>query len=139
MLQQNGIVQFTIRQTEIIQIQLQNILEYESGMVLYRKAIRDKIPDIIKKSGNSCNVKKLSDDEFLPELEKKLREEVEEYLKSKSVEELADAVEVIYRIAELKGISNEKLEMLREEKASKRGKFSDNLFLVDATEEEHVS
>ena len=102
----------------------------------YDKAIRDKIPDIIKKSGNSYNVKKLSDDEFLPELEKKLREEVEEYLKSKSVEELADAIEVIYRIAELKGISNEKLEMLREEKASKRGKFNENLFLVDATEEE---
>ena len=100
----------------------------------YDKAIRDKIPDIIKKSGNSYNVKKLSDDEFLPELEKKLREEVEEYLKSKSVEELADAVEVIYRIAELKGISNEKLEMLREEKASKRGKFSDNLFLIDTTD-----
>ena len=100
----------------------------------YDKAIRDKIPDIIKKSGNNCNVKKLSDDEFLPELEKKLREEVEEYLKSKSVEELADAVEVIYRIAELKGISNEKLEMLREEKANKRGKFNDNLFLIDTTD-----
>ena len=101
----------------------------------YDKAIRDKIPDIIKKSGNSYNVKKLSDDEFLPELEKKLREEVEEYLKSKSVEELADAVEVIYRIAELKGTSKEKLEMLREEKASKRGKFNENLFLIDATDE----
>ena len=100
----------------------------------YDKAIRDKIPDIIKKSGNNCNVKKLSDDEFLPELEKKLMEEVEEYLKSKSVEELADAIEVIYRIAELKGISNEKLEMLREEKANKRGKFNDNLFLIDTTD-----
>ena len=102
----------------------------------YDKAVRDKIPDIIKESGNSCNIKKLSNDEFLPELEKKLREEVEEYLESKSVEELADAIEVIYRIAELKGISKEKLEMLREEKASKRGKFNENLFLVDTTEEE---
>jgi len=102
----------------------------------YDKAIRDKIPDIIKKSGNSYNVKKLPDDEFLPELEKKLREEVEEYLESKSVEELADAIEVIYRIAELKGTPKEKLEMLREEKASKRGKFNENLFLVDAIEEE---
>ena len=102
----------------------------------YDKAVRDKIPDIIKKSGNSCNVKKLSNDEFLPELEKKLREEVEEYLESKSVEELADTIEVIYRIAELKGTSKEKLEMLREEKASKRGKFNENLFLVDTTEEE---
>ena len=97
----------------------------------YDKAIRDKIPDIIKKSGNSCNVKKLSNDEFLPELEKKLREEVEEYLESKSVEELADAIEVIYRIAELKGTTKEKLERLREEKASERGEFNENLFLVD--------
>ena len=102
----------------------------------YHKAIRDKIPDIIKKSGNSCNVKKLSDEEFLPELEKKLREEVEEYLESKSVEELADVIEVIYRIAELKGTSSEKLEILRQEKASKRGKFNENLFLVDATEKD---
>ena len=102
----------------------------------YDKAVRDKIPDIIKESGNSCNIKKLSNDEFLSELEKKLREEVEEYLESKSVEELADAIEVIYRIAELKGTSKEKLEMLREEKASKRGKFNENLFLVDTTEEE---
>ena len=105
----------------------------------YTKAVRDKIPDIIKKSGGSCNIKKLSDDEFLPELEKKLREEVEEYFESKSVEELVDAIEVIFRIAELKGTSNEKLEMLREEKASKRGKFNENLFLVDTTEEESVS
>ena len=100
-------------------------------MTLYSKAIRDKIPDIIKKSGNSCNVKKLPDDEFLPELEKKLREEVEEYLESKSVEELADTIEVIYRIAELKGTSKEKLETLREEKASERGELNENLFLVD--------
>ena len=57
-------------------------------------------------------------------------------MESTSVEELADAIEVIYRIAELKGTSKEKLEMLREEKASKRGKFNENLFLVDATEEE---
>ena len=102
----------------------------------YDKAVRDKIPDIIKKSGNSCNIKKLSDDEFLPELEKKLMEEVEEYFESKSVEELVDAIEVIYRIAELKGTYKEKLEMLREEKASKRGKFNENLFLVDATEKD---
>ena len=105
-------------------------------MTSYNKPIRDKIPDIIQKSGSNCNVKKLSDDEFLPELEKKLGEEVGEYLESKSVEELADTIEVIYRIAELKGTSKEKLETLREEKAGKRGKFNENLFLVDASKEE---
>ena len=100
-------------------------------MILYRKAIRDKIPDIIKKSGNDCNVKILPDNEFLSELERKLGEELDEYLESKSVEELVDVIEVVYRIAELKGVSRKKLETLREEKASQRGKFKENLFLVD--------
>ena len=102
----------------------------------YDKAIRDKIPDIIKKSGNSYNVKKLSDDEFLPELEKKLREEVEEYLENKSVEELTDIIEVINRISELKGVSHNELEKIRQKKADERGKFNENLFLVDVIKEE---
>ena len=59
-------------------------------MVIYNKAIRDKIPEIIKNSGNSSVVKNLSNEKFLVELEKKLKEEVEEYLENKSVEELTD-------------------------------------------------
>ena len=59
-------------------------------MVIYNKAIRDNIPEIIKNSGNSSVVKNLSDEKFLVELEKKLKEEVEEYLENKSVEELTD-------------------------------------------------
>ena len=35
----------------------------------YNKAIRDKIPEIIQKDGYSCNVKTLSDEEFLEHLE----------------------------------------------------------------------
>ena len=42
----------------------------------YKKAIRDKIPEIIQESGKSFNVKTLSDDEFLIEIEKKLSEEI---------------------------------------------------------------
>ena len=105
-------------------------------MILYRKAIRDKIPDIIKKSGNDCNVRTLPDNEFLSELERKLGEELDEYLESKSVEELVDVIEIVYRIAELKGVSKDKLETLREEKARQRGKFKENLFLVDVTEKD---
>ena len=44
-------------------------------MAIHNKAIRDKIPEIIKKEGHSCNVKTLSDEGFLAELEKKLSEE----------------------------------------------------------------
>ena len=106
-------------------------------MPLYSKAIRDKIPEIIKKSGNDCNIKTLSDEEFLIELDKKLDEELKEYNKSKSVEELADIIEVIERISQLKGVSFDKLEKIRQEKADRRGQFKNNLFLISTSEEEN--
>ncbi len=100
-------------------------------MTKYHKAIRDKIPEIIKKDGYSCNVKTLSDEEFLVEIEKKLSEEVAEYQSDKNPEELADIVEVIYRIAEMRGVSKEELEKIRIKKVEERGSFENNLFLID--------
>ena len=102
-------------------------------MAVYNKAIRDKIPEIIKDSGYDCNVEKLDDSEFLAKLEEKLHEELEEYEQSKSVEELADILEVIFRISELRGTSKDGLEQLRGKKAQERGGFKENLFLVDTT------
>ena len=100
-------------------------------MVIYNKAIRDKIPEIIKESGKNCNVKKLDDSEFLVQLEKKLVEELAEYQESKNVEELADVLEVVYRISNLKGFD---LDKARLEKIEKRGKFEKNLFLIDTSD-----
>ena len=105
-------------------------------LVSYNKAIRDKIPEIIKNSGYSCNVKALSDHEFLIEIEKKLAEEVGEYQKDRDVTELADILEVIYRIAELKGVSKEELEKIRISKNNERGSFEKNLFLIDTSKPE---
>ena len=70
----------------------------------YNKAIRDRIPEIIIKNGKKCNIVTLSNNEFLVEMERKLSEELNEYLESKSENELADILEVVYRIAELRGI-----------------------------------
>ncbi len=99
-----------------------------------KKAVRDKIPSIIKKSGGKCKVKTLSDSKFLVELEKKLKEETSEYTKSKSVEELADIIEVILAIAKLKGTSQAKLEKIRLQKLKERGGFKKNLFLIGTRE-----
>lgn len=82
-------------------------------MIYYDKAVRDKIPEIIQKDGHTCSVKTLSDEQFLVEIEKKLSEEVTEYQNNKNPEELADILEVIYRIAKLRGISKEELENIR--------------------------
>ena len=101
-------------------------------MIKYNKAIRDKIPEIISESGKKFNIKHLDDESFLEELEKKLIEEVNEYADSKDVEELADLLEVIYRISELRGVNSDELDKIRKDKAEKRGKFASNLFLIDA-------
>ena len=102
-------------------------------MTKYDKAIRDKIPEIIEKDGFSCNVETMSDEKFLVEMEKKLSEEVAEYQNDKNPEELADILEVVYRIAKLRGISKEQLEKIRLDKVEKRGAFEDNLFLIDTS------
>ena len=101
-------------------------------MIKYNKAIRDKIPEIIAESGKKYNLKHLDDTSFLAELEKKLTEEVKEYSESKDVEELADLLEVIYRISELRGINSDELDEIRKDKAGKRCKFDSNLFLIDS-------
>jgi predicted house-cleaning noncanonical NTP pyrophosphatase (MazG superfamily) len=104
-------------------------------MTKFNKAIRDKIPEIIRKDGHSCNIQTLSDEKFLVEIEKKLSEEVIEFQNDKNLEELVDILEVIYRIAQLKGISKEELEKIRVKKLQDKGGFEKNLFLIDTSEE----
>lgn len=102
----------------------------------YNKAIRDKIPEIIEQSGSKCNVKTLSDVEFLEKLEEKLLEEVAEYQNDKNPEELADILEVIFRIAELNGLTKEELNEIRVKKMQECGGFEKNLFLTDTLKTE---
>lgn len=99
------------------------------------KVVRDRIPEIMGLSGSECIVNELSDLSFLPELENKLKEEIEEYLKSREPEELADLLEIIYRIAELRGSSKDKLEASRLRKREEKGGFEKNLILLNLFEE----
>ena len=70
--------------------------------------------------------------EFLVEPDKKIDEEIKEYHESKSVEELADIVEVIQKISKLRGTLVEDFEKMRLEKVKKRGGFEKNLFLIES-------
>jgi predicted house-cleaning noncanonical NTP pyrophosphatase (MazG superfamily) len=99
---------------------------------IYNKAIRDKIPEIIKASGKEPKTRQLPNAEFLSKLEEKLVEELKEYQDSKSPEELADILEVIYRIGQLKGSD---LEKIRIKKNQDRGAFEKNLFLIQVDDE----
>lgn len=101
--------------------------------VKYNKLIRDKIPEIIEASGKSCSVQVLSDADYITYLDKKLEEELAEYQADKSMEELADLLEVVYSVSEAKGCSVEQLESIRLEKAEKRGRFTKKLCLKEVS------
>lgn len=98
-------------------------------MKIYNKLVRDKIEEIMITNGAKPITRILSDEEYLKELDKKLLEEVKEYLESGEIEELADIEEVILAILNAKGQTKENLEEIRKKKVLKRGAFNKKIFL----------
>ena len=100
----------------------------------YNKLIRDKIPEIIEAAGKQCIVEVMNEDEYLEALDCKLEEELAEYQADKSLEELADLLEVMYAVVVARGYSIEELERVRKQKAEKRGGFEKRLRLKGVIE-----
>ena len=101
---------------------------------VYHKLVRDRIPEIIEQAGQKCVCSVLSDDEYLKMLDEKLNEELAEYQESKSMEELADLLEVVRAVALARGSSPEEVEEIRRQKAEKRGGFEKKILLEEVTE-----
>ena len=99
--------------------------------MVHNKLVRDLIPDIIRASGNDCRIKILDDAEYLAALDEKLTEELHEYQQDKSMEELADLLEVIRAAITARGSTYEQVEAIRIAKAEKRGGFSARIHLID--------
>ena len=98
---------------------------------IYNKLVRDRIPEIIEADGNVCVAEILTDDRYLQMLDVKLTEELEEYQESKSLEELADLLEVMRAVVKARGWTWEQLEQVRQEKADKRGGFEQKILLKE--------
>ena len=101
---------------------------------IYNKLVRDRIPEIIETDGNICVTEVLPDDRYLQMLDAKLDEELAEYQESKSLEELADLLEVMRAVVKARGWTWEQLEQVRQEKAAKRGGFEQKILLKEVTE-----
>lgn len=98
-------------------------------MKLYNKLVRDRIPEIIKKSGKECEIEIVNGIEKQELLEKKLLEEVNEYMEDKNLEELADVMEVLFGLANELGFTEEDLLNKRNEKLLERGGFKKGIVL----------
>ena len=99
-------------------------------MTTYKKLIRDRIPEIIESKGGKAEIRVLTDEEYPIYLEAKLDEEVEEYHRDKTAEELADILEVVYALADSIGCSKEELLEIYQRKHDDRGGFEKKLFLI---------
>ena len=100
----------------------------------YHKLVRDRIPEIIEADGKTCVTEILPDEQYLEMLDTKLNEELAEYQESRSLEELADLLEVIRAVAAARGWTWGQLEQIRQEKAAKRGGFEKKILLKEVRE-----
>jgi predicted house-cleaning noncanonical NTP pyrophosphatase (MazG superfamily) len=104
-------------------------------MPTYNKLVRDRIPEVIEKTGKSFNTRVLSQEEYIKELKKKSYEELEEYMSAETneeaLEEIADLLEILHAFAAVHGSSIDKVEEIRKMKVEKRGGFQERIFLVD--------
>jgi predicted house-cleaning noncanonical NTP pyrophosphatase (MazG superfamily) len=95
----------------------------------YYKLIRDKIPEIIEKSGKTPSIHLASEEEYWKMLKEKLSEEVEEFKVAENEEELADILEVIDAILDYKKFSKEAIIELKNKKNQDKGSFKEKIIL----------
>ena len=97
----------------------------------YYKLVRDKIPEIILKSGKKCTYRKIYDkDEYKRALLEKLLEEVNEFIKRPNLEELANIQEIIdYLLSVYLHCSKGDLLYVKSKKRLIRGAFDNGIIL----------
>jgi predicted house-cleaning noncanonical NTP pyrophosphatase (MazG superfamily) len=100
----------------------------------HEKLVRDFIPQIIEENGDQAITRILDNEEYLLALKDKLKEEVEEYLESEDLDELADIIEVIRALIQFHTASYDELEEIRQKKLDERGGFSAKIFLIETIE-----
>lgn len=101
---------------------------------VHNKLVRDRIPEIIKASGKTCVTEVLPQDAYIRALDAKLNEELAEYQQSKSLEELADLLEVMGAVVKARGYTWDDLTRVRKEKRAQRGAFEQRIFLKEVIE-----
>jgi predicted house-cleaning noncanonical NTP pyrophosphatase (MazG superfamily) len=104
--------------------------------ITYNKLVRDRIPEIIEANGKKAVYETVTrDEDYIKLLKDKLVEEMNEFLESEDIAELADMGEVMHALLEYKGVSLETFQRIRLEKLEKRGGFKKKLLLKEVIEE----
>lgn len=100
--------------------------------VVYRKLVRDRIPEIIQSEGRRPVTRLLDEASYRQALLAKLLEEAQEATRAAPGDlpgELADVLEVLQALTATAGLSWPQLLTLAEDKRSRRGGFDGRIFL----------
>lgn len=100
----------------------------------YNKLVRDRIPEICKRQGISCETRILDEEEYRKGLLDKIVEEAQEVAENPSCEELADVMEVVESIAKTEGFSLQNVLEIKEQKRLERGGFEKKIKLISTDE-----
>ncbi|MGD9971599.1 MAG: phosphoribosyl-ATP pyrophosphohydrolase [Desulfatirhabdiaceae bacterium] len=102
----------------------------------YRKLIRDRIPEIIKQSGKTAQIRTLSEPEHRNAVGSKILEEAHELFAEWQrgdpdgvLKESADMVEILLAALQVHGLTIEDLMAMRQKRADERGGFLKRFFL----------
>jgi predicted house-cleaning noncanonical NTP pyrophosphatase (MazG superfamily) len=95
------------------------------------KLVRDKIPEIIRNSGGDPKVRSLKYMDYIEALYDKLREETEELIKDRNVEEMADVLEVLKCIYMTDTRGFEGVFRITKNKVEEKGSFLKGFYLED--------
>ena len=104
----------------------------------YNKLVRDKIAEDIAKTGKTISYRVLTDEEYKTALEEKLDEEVIEFHESKSIEELADIIEVLNATIMANGYNRFKVFIARIKKKLSKGGFNKRVYLENVKEDDGI-
>ncbi|SEK32832.1 Predicted house-cleaning noncanonical NTP pyrophosphatase, all-alpha NTP-PPase (MazG) superfamily [Roseovarius azorensis] len=122
---------------ENIPVVLKNAPKYyrKRNAQVFGKLVRDKIPANIAEGGETVREAKLAKGDMQVGLAGKLLEELDEFLRAHTDDdiaaELADILEVVKGLAHCSGHSWSKIVRLAKEKALKRGGFNEGKVLVE--------
>lgn len=104
-------------------------------MKIFKKLIRDNMPEIMEAQGKHLVTRVLSEEEYIPALENKLLEEVQELRTDPAeskMEKMAYIYEILDTLRDALRITQETIMEEREKKLAERGGFSKRLFLESA-------
>jgi predicted house-cleaning noncanonical NTP pyrophosphatase (MazG superfamily) len=124
---------YYVLQREGAQVECVDLYGTSEEVIEFNKLVRDRVPDLIRRGGESVTTVELRGDALIAALRRKLVEEAYEALDAPSggelIGELADVLEVIRAISQHLHVTPAELHAERVEKYKKRGGFRDGLML----------